>query len=222
MSANATEKRAQANVLRNKKGQSLGSKGDRSRQRIIDGTRELLRVTNVWDISVTDICSTCEIAPSNLYTYFKGVEEVILALSEQVVDKCPPLVEIAEGSWNGRAGLMRARRFVNAAFDYWDTYRPVLKVIELFGDQENEAFAQLRSKRLWPVYDALRPIVLKAQEEGHLNAKMDPGVMVISAYGLIESAAMHVPQILAAGFNYDRLRETHARILILHLTGMST
>lgn len=222
MSEVAVDKRARGKNLRNKKGQSLGSKGDRSRQRIIDGASELLETKNVWDISVTDICNVCEIAPSNLYTYFNGVEEVILALSEQVVDKSPPLAEIAQGAWEGRAGLMRARRFVNAAFDYWNAYRPVLKVIELYGDQDNLAFAKLRSRRLAPIYDAFKPVVLRAQEEGHLNSKLDPGVMVISACGLIEAAAMHVPQILGAGYNYKRLLETHARILVKHLTGIST
>lgn len=222
MSENTVEWRVKAKAVKNNKGQMLGTKGDRSRQRIIDGVSELLKTTNVWDVSVTDICNTCEIAPSNLYTYFKGVEEVILALSEQVVDKCPALEELVQGSWVGRAGLMRSRRFVNAVFDYWDAYRPVLKVIELFGDLDNEAFSRLRARRLVPIYDVLRPIVLQAQGDGRLSEKMDPGVMVISAYGLIEVAAMHVPQILAAGYKYDSLRETHARILIQHLTGVSS
>lgn len=222
MSLKKVEGRAEFKATKNNKGQLLGSKGDRSRQRIIDGVSELLKTTNVWDLSVTDICNTCEIAPSNLYTYFRGVEEVILALSEQVVDKCPSLDDLAQGSLVGRAGLMRSRRFVNAVFDYWDAYRPVLKVIELFGDLDNKAFAQLRARRLLPIYDILRPIVLQAQEDGRLSEKMDPGVMVISAYGLVEVAAMHVPQILAAGFKYDSLRETHARILIQHLTGVSS
>lgn len=222
MGVNTVVGRAKVEGGKNKKGQQLGTKGDRSRQRIIDGVSELLKTRNVWEVSVIDICNTCEIAPSNLYTYFKGVEEVLLALSHEVVEKRPPLEHLAQGSWRGRAGLMRARRFVNEVFDYWDAYRPVLKVIELYGDLDNEAFSQLRASRLMPIYEALQPIVLEAQKEGRLSEKMDEGVVVISAYGLIEAAAMHVPQIVNAGYKYNNLRETHARILMQHLTGVSS
>jgi AcrR family transcriptional regulator len=206
---------------RNMKGQSLGTKGDRSRQRIMDTAFGLLKVKNVWDISVTDICAACEIAPSNLYTYFKGVDDVVLGLSRQIVERCPPLVEIATGEWAGRAGLMRARRFVKEAFIYWDEYRPVLKVIELFGDEGSPEFGALRAERLLPVYEALTPVVMKAKKDGYLHKKMDAGIVVISAYGLIEAAAMHVPQIIQFGYDYDKLLETHARMLIQHLTGKS-
>jgi AcrR family transcriptional regulator len=215
-----TDKPAAIKVSMNKKGQSLGSKGDRSRQRIMDAAFELLKIKNIWDISVTDICSQCDIAASNLYTYFKGVEEVVLSLAEQIVDHAPPLVALVEGSsWKGRSALLSARNFVDAEFVYWERYRSVLKVVELLGDEGNVNFNALRARRLIPIYQALRPVVERAQAEGRIHKKMDAAILVVSALGVIEAAAMHVPQILQFGYNYERLSETHSRLLVQHLTG---
>lgn len=203
----------------NKRGQAIGSKGDRSRQRIMDAALKVLKTKKVWEVSVSDICATCKIAPSNLYTYFSGVEEVVLELAQRVAARQPPLPEVLQGSWDGREGLTRARQFVEAQFRYWDEYRPLLKVVELLADVGNKAFNEVRASRLLPVYAAMRPLVEQAHREGLLHKKIDAGIAVISAMGLIESAAMHAPMIVQFGHRHDDLIESQTRLLLLHLTG---
>jgi len=216
----ATEmKKRKGGKLQNKRGQALGNKGDRSRQRIMDAAFKVLKTKHVWEVNVSDICATCKIAPSNLYTYFTGVEEVMLELSRQVAAKQPRLIELLQGSWDGKEGLIRARQFVEAQFRYWAEYRPVLKVVELLADVGNKAFNDIRASRLLPVYDAMRPIVGRAQREGLIHKNINTGIAVIGAMGLVESSAMHAPLIVEFGHSHDDLIETQARLLLLHLTG---
>ena len=205
--------------IQNKRGQVLGPKGEGSRQRIIDGAFDLLAKNSVWNIGVTDICTHCDIAPSNLYTYFASVEEVVLALAEQVLDCAPPLTDILRGDWSGRGGLKLARAYVEEDFKYWEKYRPVLKVVELLADEGNCAFGKIRERRILPIYDAMQPIIVKAQQQGGISRKLEPKVVAMCAHGVIESGAMHLPIILQYGHKAEDLMETHARLLLLHLIG---
>ncbi|MFT3754461.1 MAG: TetR family transcriptional regulator [Pseudoxanthomonas sp.] len=207
----------------NKRGQVIGDKGERSRDRLMDGALEVLRRKNIWEVGVIDICAACKVAPSNLYTYFNGVEDVVIALAEREMRQQPDLLGmLSKGPWEGRQAIATARKFVEVCFDFWNRNRPILKTVELLADEGDARFSDIRAKRLLPIYAGMRPLIVKAQRAGLLHKKLDPNIAAICAIGLIESAGMHIPLIVAFDNKLEDLVETQARLLLLHLTGRQT
>ena len=72
----------------NKLGHRIGARGGRTRQAILDATRNLLNARHYGDIRVSDLASAAGVSPSNFYTYFKTVEEPVLALCESALNFC--------------------------------------------------------------------------------------------------------------------------------------
>ena len=66
--------------------QQLGAKGQRTRQKIMEATAELLRQRAFGDIKITEIARTAGVTQSNFYTYFRGVEEVVLAFAQSTYE----------------------------------------------------------------------------------------------------------------------------------------
>ena len=67
----------------NKLGHRIGARGGRTRRSILDAARGLLNERHVGEIRVADVASAAGVSPSNFYTYFKTVEEPVLALCEE-------------------------------------------------------------------------------------------------------------------------------------------
>ena len=66
----------------NKLGHRIGARGERTRASILAATRRLLDSRHLGEIRVADVAAEAELSPSNFYTYFKTVEEPVLALCE--------------------------------------------------------------------------------------------------------------------------------------------
>src|SRR4249919_1269611 len=91
--------------LRAADGRVPGRRGRATRQRLLECTADMLRVSSYRDIKVIDIAREAGTSPATFYQYFADVETAILALGEDMaVDggRLPALVR--EASWKGRSG----------------------------------------------------------------------------------------------------------------------
>src|SRR6476660_7714472 len=68
--------------LRAADGRVPGRRGLATRQRLLDCTADMLRVSTYRDVTVIDIAKEAGTSPATFYQYFADVETAILALAE--------------------------------------------------------------------------------------------------------------------------------------------
>src|SRR5262245_61272750 len=176
-------------------GRELGPRALQTRQRLLDATAQLLVERSVRDVSVVDIARAAGTSPATFYQYFKDVSEATLRLAEQAAEEMPEMLHLLSGSWDGDAGLERARGLVDAFVRHWDAHRSVLLVRNLAADQGDRRFVRVRQKAMTPVLAGLADRVRAGQRAGHV----DPAI---------------VPQAAAAalGAVLDRLAAYHSEL----------
>ena len=80
----------------NQNGQRIGAKGQRTRQRLIDVTVDLLRTHGLRDLTVAEVARVAETSPATFYVYFDGVPEVVLSALENSSQTSPRLLELVD------------------------------------------------------------------------------------------------------------------------------
>jgi AcrR family transcriptional regulator len=189
------EKEAQASpaVQVNKSGQSLGRKGHRTRQRIIDATRELMEDSKGVAPSAAAVARAADISSPTFYLYFGDVGEAILAVVEQAGDDLAPVRERLEAPW-GADPFLQAHAFVQSFFDYWTEHAAVLRVRNRMADAGDERFVALRLAYavhlLEPLVRKLSPV--KSKGTGDIPARAIAGALIVN---LERSATVSVLQI---------------------------
>jgi AcrR family transcriptional regulator len=145
-----------AEVDLNKHGQVLGSKGRRTRARLMDCGRDLLVGRSPTELTVGAIAEAAKLSVASYYLYFDDVSDLLYELS------CAASHDLAEvhrhitESWSADVPVVvNVRRFVDAFVDTWDAHRSVLLYRDLEADRGDERFAELRIKSNTPIIAAL-------------------------------------------------------------------
>ncbi len=192
----------------------LGKRARSTRQRILEVTAELLERGRVRDLRVVDIAREVGSSPATFYQYFRDVEEVVLQLAEQASEEIPAIVELVEGTWQGKQGLARARRIVDAFIQHWDRHHAVLRVRNLYADEADRRFQRVRAKSLGPVLEALAKQI--EQREG---SQLHPHAAAAALAAILERLAAYHHELGAFGVTRDDLVETSAQILYRTVSG---
>jgi AcrR family transcriptional regulator len=200
-------------------GRELGPRALQTRQRLLDATAELLAAQSVRDVSVVDIARTAGTSPATFYQYFKDVSEATLRLAEQAADEMPEMIEIITGSWDGAAGLERARRLVDAFVRHWDAHRAVLLVRNLAADEGDRRFQKVRREALTPVIVHLARKIEESQQQGRIAAEMHPYAAAAALATILERLAAYHKELEYFGATRAHLIETCARMLVQTVTG---
>lgn len=221
MSDSASQERATvpAEPPPNKLGQSLGPKGARTRRRIMDATAELVETRSLADVRITDIARAADVAQPNFYTYFTGVEDVVLALAEEV--SLDALAQHLDTDWAGPEGLACARRLVEEAFALWARHRAVIGLAWFLADKRQGGFPELRVRQVRRLYKAFETQIRASQNAGRLARAVHPRLAGYECVGLISSAAVKFALLLDSGFTRDQLVETNARLIHIIVTGIA-
>ena len=158
----------------NQYGQRIGSKGERTRQLLIDTTVELLESHGLREVSVVDVARAVNTSPATFYVYFKGVPEVVLAALDNASQTSPELEELAACDWLGGQGAELAQQFVAAYTRLWQANRTVFRVRNLAAEEGDARFYEARMKAAAPMMDALAAAVSRAQAAGRVPAELSP------------------------------------------------
>ena len=204
----------------NKLGQSLGPKGARTRRRIMDATAALVAERSFADVRITDIARAAEIAQPNFYTYFASIEDVILALGQEI--SLEGLARYLEPDWSEPQGLALARRLTEDAFALWAKHQPIIALFWFFADKRHGDFPGLRVQQTRVLYKAFEAQVRRSQEAGRIARGLQPRLVGYECVGLISSAASKYGLLRESGFNHRQLVETTARLLHMIATGIAT
>jgi len=200
--------------------QQLGAKGRRTRQRIMEATAELLSERAFGDIKITEIARMAGVTQPNFYTYFKGVEAVVLALAEAFLHEPERLDAHFEEEWSGPGGLEAARKLVKSAIQVVERNRPLLGFVNLLADKNHGEFQDMRA-RLWRrLYKAFEGEVRKAQAAGRISKVVQPRLAGYECVGLVLSISVRYELLRESGFSHGQLVTTTAALLHAMATGL--
>jgi len=200
-------------------GRELGPRALQTRQRLLDATAGLLAQQSVRDLSVVEIARKAGTSPATFYQYFKDVSEATLRLAEQAADEMPAVVELIQGSWEGEAGLERARALVDAFVRHWDAHRAVLLVRNLSADEGDRRFLRVRQKALAPILERLAEAIAASQEAGRLDAALVPRAAAAALGAVLERLSAYHRELETLGVSREDLVETCARIVLQTVSG---
>jgi AcrR family transcriptional regulator len=155
-------------------GQKIGSKGERTRQVLIDATTELLESQGLRDVSVADVARAAKTSPATFYVYFRGVPEVVLAALESASQTSPEIEALFSQDWQGEGAANPARRFVDTYCAMWNRNRTIFRVRNMAAEEGDERFYRARMEAAVPVMAALTAQIQRAQLAGLIPLELKP------------------------------------------------
>jgi AcrR family transcriptional regulator len=180
----------------------------------------MLRVSSYRDVKVIDIAREAGTSPATFYQYFSDVETAILSLAEAMAHdgaRLPAFVR--ENPWRGRRGYETAVELVDAFLDFWDTYRHVLRVVDLATDEGDQRFRQIRTRLLHEVTVALAEVIRVAQDEGRQPRDTDAMATAGTLVSMLAHVAAHLYGFEFWGIRTRDVRRSMARQLFWGVTG---
>ncbi|MES2289093.1 MAG: TetR/AcrR family transcriptional regulator [Pseudomonadota bacterium] len=202
----------------NKHGQSIGRKGAESRRRLMDATRALIAVDPAHKISPSAIARAAGLASQTFYLYFKDMDEILLALSNEAGEDLQDVHDALGATWDAASPAEQAKSFIDAFSAYWERHRAILTVRNYLADSAHPEFVALRQATAMPLINAIANRMLAAHPDD-LNPKSAFARSVV-IYSAIERMAArpatmrHSPGILSA----QDLQQAEADILALLFT----
>ncbi|WP_374282967.1 TetR family transcriptional regulator [Novosphingobium sp.] len=198
----------------NQYGQKIGSKGERTRQLLIDTTVELLESHGLRDVSVVDVARAASTSPATFYVYFKGVPEVVLAALDNASQTSAELEALAARDWLDGTGAEAARRFVDAYTQLWNRNRTIFRVRNLAAEEGDERFYRARMAAAAPMMDALTAAAARAQAAGRVPAELSPRACAGTMLMMLERLSAIGPiTVEGDGLGYAPLKAAAAHTL---------
>jgi len=192
-------------TLTNKLGHRIGARGGRTRRALLDAVRRLVAERRPGDIRVADVAAAAELSPTNFYTYFKHVDEAVLALCEEAADDFGRLGSHLDGDWSAERGFDAARALVLEMLDLWGRHGALLRIEHQLADQGDGRFAECRIRRLRRLHLALERRIAQARAQGLHPEGLNPRLASYEVASLMES--------VGAGFQLMRRADTPEAIL---------
>ncbi|MCX5861647.1 MAG: TetR/AcrR family transcriptional regulator [Desulfomonile sp.] len=146
----------------------LSKKGEDTRERIVSSAKALFAENGFQKTTVVDICRQAGLSEAALYEYFKGKEDLLLAIPDLWVSQL--LADLEDQMYGIKGAFNKLRKYI------WWTYRRVeespldAKIVYLFL-KTNANFMET------PVYAnvaALYHYIIDIFEEGRLSGEMKP------------------------------------------------
>lgn len=203
----------------NKLGHRIGARGGRTRAAILDATRRLLERRHLGELRVAEVAAEAGVSPSNFYTYFKTVEEPVLALCENAAGDFQPLARHLDGDWSGEQAFHSARAYVVDVLKFWGEHGPVLRIEHMLADKGEIGFAESRIKRLRRVHLAFERRIAQAHATGYHAKGLDPRLTSYEVANLVESMAAGFDLLLRGDTPADTILDTTAHIVVKLVTG---
>lgn len=206
----------------NKHGQSMGRKGAESRRRLLDATRVLIVTEAIHNISASAIARAAGLASQTFYLYFKDIDEILLALSDEASLDMGDVHDALSSDWSATSPAEQARRFVDAFSQHWDKYRPILSMRNYLADSGHPAFLTVRQDAAMPIIEAIADRIMASHANENLDRRSAFARSVL-IYSAIERMAArpatmrHRPGLL----EHEDFKKAEAYILTLLFTSTS-
>ena len=198
----------------NQIGQKIGAKGERTRQRLIEITVELLETRGMRDLTVAEIARVAETSPATFYVYFDSVQAVVLGALERAPHSNDELVRLIEAPWT--KGDEDALAFVTLYTDLWNRHRTIFRVRNMAAEEGDQRFLDARGRASLPMLRAISDRVKAGQAAGRINASLHPASTAGVILAMLERLSSVGPSREAQphfGITYDHMRRAAAHML---------
>ncbi len=200
-------------------GRVIGRRAIQTRRRILDATAALLRQQGALDVKVIDVAREVGTSPATFYQYFADVEDAILCLAAELVERVPEFADRIEADWGGPDGLDRARHLVGDYTRFWDDNGAVLRIMHLRADEKEPRFRRVRNDYNERFMVAMVAKVRGAQAAGRLPQAMDADATAGAMLAVLDRLPSYRESFERRGTPREAMIETVARILHATLTG---
>jgi AcrR family transcriptional regulator len=205
--------------LRAADGRVPGRRGRATRQRLLDCTLEMLKTTSYRDLKVVDIARDAGTSPATFYQYFPDVESAVIVLAEDMLLDGRGLSDLVrDHSWKGKAGFETTAGLVDGFIEFWESHRPVMRVVELATEEGDQRFRKIRTSLLNELTKALAERVREFQSEGKHAADEDPMATAGVLVAMLAHVASHRFGFEFWGIRTDDLRQSMSRIIFWTVT----
>jgi AcrR family transcriptional regulator len=180
----------------------------------------MLATTSLRDLKVIDIAREASTSPATFYQYFPDVESAILVLAEEMaVDTTVMVDHVRQAEWKGKAGYESALVLTDRFIEFWEQYRPVLRVVELASGEGDRRFGKIRSKMLNSVTVALSDAIKVAQPKPKGDDPLDPTATAGVLVAMLANVASHRYGFEFWGIRTDDARRSMAHLIYWSVTG---
>jgi AcrR family transcriptional regulator len=186
---------------------------------LLDQTAAMLESSSYRELKVIDIAREAGTSPATFYQYFENVEQAILVLAEELVAGAGHLAELVEGDWSEPGGWDTALRVVEGFMDYWETNRPVFRVVELATEEGDLRFRGLRVRALNAVTVTLARVIATTAPGGTSPAGADPMAVAAAVISMLAHVAAHRYGFEFWGIRTTAMVDSQARLLLWTVTG---
>ena len=181
----------------------------------------MLRTNSYRDLKVVDIAREAGTSPATFYQYFPDVESAILVLADEMVtsgvDHFSALM--AGATWRGKAGYEAAEGLAEAMLTFWAEHQSVLRVVDLATDEGDGRFANVRTRLLNDLNNALAAAARDHQKAGKGQPDVDPNAIAGVLVAMLAHVAAHRLGFEFWGVRTADLKTTMARIIYWSITG---
>lgn len=199
-------------------GQKIGSKGERTRQVLIETTVELLETHGLRDVSVADVARAARTSPATFYVYFRGVPEVVLAALEGASQTSPEIEAVFAEPWHRGDAARLARSFVDTYCMLWNRHRTIFRVRNMAAEEGDQRFYRARMEASVPIMSLLTEQIELAQNAGLIPAGLKPRSCAGTILMMLERLAAIGPITDERDdISYDSLRAAAAHSVALML-----
>ena len=142
--------------MKNCQGQKLGRKGKDTRDRIVEAARQLIVEARVHPMSLSAVARHASIGMSSIYTYFKDMTELVLAVLEPVGELSESAyIRMIRDRWPDDQLDKRAREFVHGFHGFWEENSRLLHLRNQMADQQDLRMIAHRIQMAQPVMTLL-------------------------------------------------------------------
>ena len=198
-------------------GRGSSRRGRDTRQRLLEGTLDLLDDTPYRSIRVVDIARAAGTSPAAFYQYFPGVESAVLALAEALADEGAVTLRdlVAAQPWDAASAPASARTLAQGFLDFWERNGALMTVIDHASLEGDQRFRQIRTRLLNGVTVALESVAAGRPAANTREARAVAGVLT----SMLSHVAAHRRGLEDWGIERTDLRMTMARIVADVLIG---
>jgi len=198
----------------NQIGQKIGAKGERTRQRLIEVTVELLETRGMRDLTVAEIARVAETSPATFYVYFDSVQAVVLGALERAPHSNDELLARIEAPWP--KGVVDALAFVTLYTDLWNRHGTIFRVRNMAAEEGDERFVVARGRASLPMLKAIAGRISQGQAAGRIDIGLHPASTAGVILAMLERLSSVGPARYADtsfGITYDHMRRAAAHML---------
>jgi len=198
-------------VVPGRSGRGVSRRGRDTRQRLLDGTRDLLDESSYRAVRVVDIARAAGTSPATFYQYFPSVESAVLGLAESLADQGAVELRalVTNHRWDPAGAPASSLALARGFLDFWERNGALMTVIDHASLEGDQRFRQIRTRALNGVTLALEAVAGASTDDDGREARAVAGVLT----SMLSHVAAHRRGLEDWGIERRDLQATMARII---------